>query len=74
MKRRAFKLVGFFLLGAVVNVAVAWVCGVISVRVPGGAGRFMIWDVWEIVHPTRQDLHWLNRSGWQPRPEDEEFT
>jgi hypothetical protein len=69
-----FKLVLFLLLGAVVNVAVAWGCGIFAVRVPGGAGRFVIWDVWELVHPTRQDLQWLNRSGWQPRPEDEDFT
>ena len=74
MKRRLFKLAVFLLLGAVVNVAVAWGCGIFAVRVPGGASRFVIWDVWEIVHPTRQDLEWLNRSGWQPRPEDEDFT
>ena len=74
MKRRLFKLVLFLVLGAIINVAVAWGCGIFAVQVPGGAGRFTTWTVWETVHPTRRDLEWLNRSGWQPRPEDEDFT
>ncbi len=74
MKRCLAKLFVFLLLGVIINVAVAWGCGIFSVRVPGGAGRFVIWDVWEIVHPTSQDIEWLKRSGWQPRPEDEKFA
>ena len=50
MKRRLFKLVVFLLLGAVVNVAVAWGC----------AAR---WDN-DSHWGSRAHITWLHRSNW----------
>ena len=74
MKRRLLIIAIFLLLGAVVNVAVAWGCALWTIRVPGGAGRYGISEIWDMVHPTQADYHWLEESGWKPRPEDDDFV
>ncbi len=74
MKRRLLIIAIFLLLGAVVNVAVAWGCALWTIRVPGGAGRYAISEIWDMVHPTQADYHWLEESGWKPRPEDDDFV
>ena len=59
MKRRLFKLVVFLLLGAVVNVAVAWACAVWS----GSRGGSLIYPSFG-SRAESLDLDWLSQNEW----------
>ncbi|MCH8152706.1 MAG: hypothetical protein IH830_10090 [Planctomycetes bacterium] len=64
MKRRLFTLALFLLLGAVVNVAVAWGCGLWSIATPT--------DVWFQTPPNDQAR--LLAKGWKPSPNSQPQT
>ena len=70
VKRRLTKLVAFLLLGAVVNVAVAWGCACWSV----GAELYDIYfDEYLPSQVKRYDERWLRANGWST-PQDESLT
>ena len=70
MKRRLTKLAVFLLLGTVVNVGVAWSCGVWSV----GAQLYNIYfDLFEPTQVNPRDERWLRDNGWIGR-QDETLT
>ncbi len=60
MKRWAFRILVFLLLGTIVNVAVAWGCSGIG-PLPQSGDPLGRWS----VH-TQADLAWLERRGWKP--------
>ena len=65
MKRRLFKLALFLLLGAIVNVAVAWgLCIFSDIKTVSTMIR---------QSPTNVDLDWLVVLGWTPMPESEQW-
>jgi len=66
VKRRLFKLAIFFLLGAIVNVAVVWgLCIFSNMKTASTQVR---------QSPTNVDLDWLVDLGWTPMPESEQWV
>ena len=64
MKRRLTKLVVFLLLGAIVNVAVAWACAAWSDH--RNIYYFLIMQPVQPSQWPRSEMNWLTQSGWAP--------
>ncbi len=67
MKRRLTKLVVFLLLGAVVNVAVAWGLCIFSHFEP-------VLRLGPHQQPTKVDLNWMVALGWTPLSDSEQWV
>ena len=64
MKRWIFKLVVFLLLGAIVNVAVAWGCAYWS-PFPLIGSNATPRNSWAEIDPLSAEARWLKERGWQ---------
>ncbi len=65
MKRRLTKLAVFLLLGAIVNVAVAWGCAAWSV---GGELYEIYFDAAPLASLDLENRQWLHAHGWKHSP------